>query len=248
MKKQFLMAGLLALIYSASVAQADYRMFEVIYLTPKLDKADLFRKGLTAHNKKYHATAPYKASVSSIITGPNSGGYVWVMGPLTWTQLDGAPGSGPGEHMTDWEKNINPYCESVGELMYWRAAADLSYQAEGSSGFHKSRMRASCVYPGQMDRFLEQMKKVVEVFKQKKYPASFSVAVREGLSAAPRPNVVSFVDFDKYAFWDSNTFTKDYEEVHGPGSWARFLEEIDLCLDRSTTYDEISEDAPELGG
>lgn len=248
MKKQFLLAGLLAIIYSAGFAQSAPQIWEVIYLKPKLDKLDLFRKGLAAHNKKYHASDPYKVSVSSILTGPNSGEYVWVMGPTTWTQMDGAPASGPGEHMTDWEKNINPYCESIGEMMYWRGVSEVSYEASGAANFKKNRMRASCVHPGQTDRFIEQMKKVVEVFKNKKYTASFSMAMREGLASAPRPNVVTFVTFDKYAFWDTNAFQKDFEEVHGPGSYERFLEQIGLCLDRSMTYDELSEVVPELGG
>ncbi|HEX5170579.1 MAG TPA: hypothetical protein VFW11_15490 [Cyclobacteriaceae bacterium] len=248
MIKQFLLAGLLVVIYTAGMAQANYQVFEVIYVKPKLDKMDLFRKAMTAHNKKYHATAPYKASVSSIITGPNSGEYVWVMGPFTWAQMDGAPASGPGEHMGDWEKNINPNCESIGELMYWRTVPEVYYEAPGSANFKKNRMRASCVYPGQMERFTEQIKKVAEVFKQKKYPASISMATREGLASAPRPNVVTFVTFDKWAYWDNNTFEKDFDEVHGTGAYARFLEQIDLSLDRSTTYDELSEEMPELGG
>jgi len=246
MKKQFLLAGLLAIIYSASFAQTDYQIWEVIYVKPKLDKLDLFRKALGAHNKKYHPAGPYKVGVSSILTGPNSGDYVWVMGPTTWGKLDGAPGE--GEHITDWEKNINPLCESIGETMYWRGVKEVSYEAPGASAFKKSQMRASYIYPGQMARFTEQMKKVVEVFKQKKYTGSFSMATREGFAAAPRPNVVTFVNFDKWAFWDTDTFAKDYTEVHGPGSWDRFLEEINLCLDLSTTYDELSESVAELGG
>jgi hypothetical protein len=242
------LAGLLAIIYSAGLAQNPAPIWEVIYLKPKLDKLDLFRKGLAAHNKKYHASDPYKVSVSSILTGPNSGEYVWVMGPTTWTQMDGAPASGPGEHMTDWEKNINPHCESIGEMMYWRGVPEISYEAPGAANFQKSRMRASCVYPGQMERFIEQMKKVVEVFKVKKYTASFALATREGMASAPRPNAVTFVTFDKYTFLDTNTFQKDFDEVHGPGSYNRFIEQIDLCVDRSATYDELSETVPELGG
>jgi hypothetical protein len=247
MKKLFLMAVVFAMACSACFAQADYQIWEVIYIKPKLDKVDLFRKGLAAHNKKYHpASGPYKVGVSSIITGPNSGEYVWVMGPITWGKLDGAPGE--GEHNIDWEKNINPNCESIGETMYWRGVKEVSYDAPGSSTFRKNRMRASRVFPDQVPRYTEQMKKVVEVYKQKKYAASFSMATREGFSSAPRPNVVTFTSFDKWAYWDNEAFIRDFKEVHGEGSWERFLEQIDLCVDRSVTYDELSEVLSELGG
>ena len=237
MKKQFLLAGL-ATLCSVAFAQTDYQQFEVMNITPKLDKIDLLRKGLSAHNKKYHAAAPYKASVTSVLTGPNSGDFTWVMGPTTWTQLDGAPGM--GEHMMDWEKNVNPYCESIGEMSYWREVKDARYDAEGSAGFRKSSMRANYVRSGQMDRYLEQVKKLAEMFRKKKYTASFSVATR--VNASTGINAVSFISFDKWAWFDNGYyFQKDFDEVHGAGAWTRFLAEIEICVDTSRTYTELSE-------
>ena len=242
MKKLFLMAGLVMFLWTAGFAQTDYMQFEVIYIKPKEGQSEMVKKGLADHNKKFHAKDPYRVSVGSIITGPNSGDFVWVMGPTTWTQLDNAPGE--GDHSADWNKNISPYCESEGETMYWRSVKDVSYQAPGSDSFKKTRMRVEYVYPDQMDRFTGQMKKVAEVFEQKKYEASFSMATRVGLTQGP--NAVTFVDFAKYAFWDSDSkFSKDYEDVFGQGSFARFLAELDLCIDRSKTYDELSETLPE---
>jgi hypothetical protein len=167
------------------------------------------------------------------------------MGPTTWTELDGAPGA--GEHMADWEKNINPYCESIGEEMFWRGVKDAYYAPEGGDNFKKSSMRASDVKPGQMPRYLEQMKKIAEMFKQKKYPASFSVAVRQG--ATTGVNAVSFINFDKWEYLDRpDTWEKDFNDVHGAGAWGRFLEEIELCTDQSKSYTELSETATDLGG
>lgn len=245
MKKNVLLACLIAFVYSASFAQTDYLQFEVLSMTPKLDKIDLFKKAMAAHNKKYHATAPYKASVAEILTGPNSGDYVWVMGPTTWTQMDGAPGA--GEHIIDWEKNINPLCESIGEMSYWRDVKDARYDAEGSATFNKSAMRAYRVLPGQMDRYLEQMKKVAEVYRKKKYPGSFSVATIVG--ATTGNNAVSFTNFEKWSWYDRGVIlSKDFDEIHGAGAWTRFLEEMDLCVDPNRTYTELSVNLPELGG
>jgi hypothetical protein len=206
---------------------------------------DLFRKSLAAHNKKYHGAGAFKVSVYAVNGGPSSGQYAWVMGPTTWTQMDTAPGE--GEHNTDWEKNIDPLCESVGEVMYWRSNKDISYTPEGSASFAKSRLRFSYIYPGQMDRFLEQMKRIVAVYKQKKYPTSFTFATRQGATAGP--HAVSFLGFGKWAAFDNGPdFPKDFDEVHGSGAYERFLKELDLCTDRSKTFDEFSVAAPELGG
>lgn len=177
-------------------------------------------------------------------SGPHAGEYIWVMGPATMTELDKAPGA--GEHMMDWEKNVNPYCESVGETMYWRTVKEVNYQAEGSGSFTHSRMRANYVYPGQMKRFIEQMTKVAEVYKQKKYTGSFTMSTRWG--ATQGPNAKTFNSFGNWAFWDEDVkFSKDFDEVHGDGAYARFVEELDLCVDRAKTYDQLSDAVPDLG-
>jgi len=238
MKKVFFVIGLLMLV-SALYAQTAYEQIESTPLLPKADKVDLFKKGLAAHNKKYHATDPYKASVWTDITGPTSGYYYWFMGPTTWTQMDARPGA--GEHQLDWDKNVTPYVESYGEVTYWRMNKDVNYTPEGgTSTFTKSRGRFTYIKPGQMDRFIEQMKKVIAVYKHQKSAASSYLAVRQGASAGP--HVVMYTDFANWAWFDNTSnFQKDYETVHGQGSYAKFIDELDLCTDRTKTYDVLSE-------
>jgi hypothetical protein len=36
-----------------------------------------------------------------------------------------------------------------------------------------------------------------------------------------------------------NTWVKDYEEVHGEGSYDLYIEELNMCIDRTQTYDEL---------
>jgi hypothetical protein len=241
MKKILFMLGLLAFACASIYAQTDYEQFESTPLRPKADKIDLLKKGLAAHNKKYHATDPYKASVWVDVTGPTTGDYVWYMGPTTWTQLDGRPGE--GEHQLDWDKNVTPYCESIGEVSYWRMNKDVSYRPEGASAFTKSRGRFSYIKPGQTDRYIDQMKKVAAVYKHQKNSASFYLAIRQGASAGP--HAVTYSDFSKWSYLDENsTFQKDFDTVHGQGGYAKFIAELDLCTDRSKTYDVLSELVP----
>lgn len=245
MKKQFLLVGLFVFALTATHAQTDYIQVEVMSVTPKADKVDLFKKGMAAHNKKYHAKDPYKVSVSYIVTGPSSGSYLWIMGPTTWTQMDSRPDK--GEHNLDWDKNVTPYTESTGAVSYWRLNKDVTYVPEGSAAITKSRARFNRVLPGQFDRYIEQMKKIAAVYKAKKYKTSFDLW--EHVDVTDGPNVVSITGWVNWAARDSATnFVKDFEEVHGAGSWMRFQEELDLCIDRSKTYDELMENDPELGG
>ena len=245
MKKLMLIAWLIALVIP-TLAQTDYKQWEVMYIRPKADKLDLFKKGMAAHNKKFHSTDPYKAGVASILTGPQSGSYAWYMGPTTWTQMDGRPGK--GEHDMDWDKMVVPNIESSSEVTYWRADNELSYQpAGGSTTFIKSRQRNYTILPGQTDRFAAAIKMIVDVYKKKSYPVAYSVYWRQGASAGP--HAIVSIDFDKWAYFDrANTVMKDFEEVHGAGSWARFLDELALSLDRTKTFDELGELVAELSG
>jgi len=244
MRKLVLFVGMIAFVITASLAQTDYVQVEVMSVTPKADKVDLFKKGMAAHNKKYHPAGLYHVSVSYIVTGPRSGSYLWAMGPTTWTQMDGRPGK--GEHDLDWEKNVTPYTESSGAVSYWRMNKDASYNPEGVTTT-KSRVRFNYVLPGQMDRYVEQMKKIVEVYNKKKYKRSFALWQHYGAT-----NGANAVTINAYANWagldETINFAKDYEEVHGANSWARFMDELDLCLDRTKGYDELMESQPDLGG
>ena len=243
MKKPIMIVGLIAFAISAMMAQTDYQQWEVMGITPKADKLDLFKKGLGAHNKKYHATDPYKVSIVSVLTGPNSGQFTWLMGPCTWTQLDARMTK--GEHDGDWDKTVAPNIESYGEVSYWRLDKDINYQAANATTFTKARLRFYTVIPGEGDRLTDLFKKVAEVYKKKQYAASYNVYRRQGASAGP--SVVVSLNFAKWSFFDSpNSLMKDYEEMYGANSWNRFLDDFALCIDRSKTYDELNELVPEL--
>lgn len=234
----------MSFLLTGAFAQTDYTQLEVMSVTPKADKMDLFKKGMAAHNKKYHPAGPYHASVSTTVTGPGTGEYTWVMGPVTFSQLDSRPGK--GEHDLDWEKNVAAFSES-GPVSYWRQNKDISYQPEGVAVLPKGRIRYNYVLPGQMDRYVEQLKKVVAVYKSKKYKRSFSLWTHYG--ATRDANAVTINNYANWAgFDDTGNFVKDFDEVHGAGAFALFLEDLERCIDTSRGYDELTESAPELGG
>lgn len=245
MKKLVALIVAIAFAVTLSMAQSDYMQMESIGLTVKPDKVDLFKKGMAAHNKKYHAADPYKAAVRMNVTGPNTGSYIWIMGPTTWTQMDGRPGK--GEHDTDWEKNVAAYCESISPPGYWRMVKDVNYDPAPGKNTKMSRARFHEVRPGQMDRFIELMKRIAATNKKANSSMGFSMAVRQDWARGT--NAIVFGSFDKWAQLEGNpNFVKSYEELYGEGSWDRFLEEIGMCVDRSMTYEAISELLPDLGG
>jgi hypothetical protein len=244
-RMSFVLTAFVFAVTASTGQNTNYMQWEVMYITPKADKIDLFKKGLAAHNKKYHPAGAYHASIAAVVSGPNTGAFAWIMGPTTWTQMDGRPGA--GEHQLDWDKNVGMYVEKYSESSYWRLNTDVNYRPEGADGFLKQRDRVYDVKPGQGARFTEQIKKVLEVYKQKKYVAAYSLYER--VDATAGHEAIVGISFAKWAYFDSQpNFRSDFESVHGVGSFDRFLEELDICLDRSETFDELLEWMPDLGG
>jgi hypothetical protein len=236
MKNLFFILLLLGLFSGTAAAQATYRQWETGYIKPKSDKVDMFEKGLAAHNKKYHNADPYKVNVFEVTMGPHSGSYFVVIGPMTFTQMEGRPDS--DEHNADWANNVVPYIETNDDDGYWRQDQDIMYRAPNSDNYGKSRIRNYTLLPGERDRFEAQAKKVMDLYKAKAYPASFFVYWRWGASAGP--HVCTEINMDNWSYFDRpDTFAKDFDSVHGEGAYEDFIDEFELCIDRTKTFDEL---------
>ena len=90
------------------------------------------------------------------------------------------------------------------------------------------------------------MKKIVEVFRAKKYDNSWHVYWNYFQTGNGR-DISGVFGFDKWAFYDDDpVFIKDFEEIHGEGSWAEtyeFMTEVTVEM-----TEELRELIPELGG
>ncbi|MFZ1677068.1 MAG: hypothetical protein WBP41_14955 [Saprospiraceae bacterium] len=243
--KNLLITFCLLTWYSMSgFSQTDYNQWEVASYTPKLGMRDMLEKGLAAHNKKFHTANPYKIGVMRTISGPGTGDYTLVMGPVTLSQIDGRPSG--AEHDADWQKNVIPYVEAVSDAAFWREYKEVTYAPAGSMNFTKSRLRFFTLNPGQMDRMKAALKLISEVYKAKNIQASYTVYIRYGASQGP--HIAAEIGMANWSFLDEpNTFQKDFEEVHGVGSYQKFLDELEIALDRTKTYDVLNVFKPELG-
>jgi len=234
--KQFFILCACLLFSLGAWAQDDYKQWECVNFRVKNGQEANFEKALASHNQKYHASDPYKAHVFKVVSGPNSGSYFQAMGSFTFSQMAGRP-SGE-EHDNDWSKNVRQYVESTGEGAYWRADKDISYSPAGSENWPLSRFRYFTTLPGEGDRFKDNLKKLLEVYKEKEYPVGFYMYWHYGATAGP--NVIVELNYPNWAALDNNRNVRDdFQSVMDQDEWERFLEEIELSIDREKTYDEI---------
>ena len=117
-KKHFLLSLAFFFFVIIGFSQADYKMWETIYIVPKADKIEELKKGMVEYNEKYHNEDPFTAHVWSIHTGRHEGTWLWAMGPTTFADLDNRPAK--KGHDEDWDENITPYVEKVYGVKYWK--------------------------------------------------------------------------------------------------------------------------------
>lgn len=229
----------LVLVAALGVAQ-DYEMYETQYLSVRPGHAKQFNEGMKAHNDRFHASGPYRATVWYVANGANSGQMFWVMGPCTFTDLDGRP-AGP-EHESDWADNVLAHAEQ-GETQYWRLDPDLSYRPD-TNPRSKMRVRIQDIERFEGYRFRELRAKAKKLMETKKYPDPFLV-FRSATQSGTGRDIALVRGFDNWAALDrEGTWRADFEEVHGAGSWRRFLMEVEEVVRHSE--DELHELMPEL--
>lgn len=233
----FLLAGMI------TYGQDSYIMYETMYIKPKYGKIKEFYEALAAHNKKFHAVGPNTVAIQRVVNGSRAGQLVWVMGPLTFTDLDNRPSD--EAHLDDWNA-LMPYIDEVTEVEYWRMDPDLSYTPEGWNFTPKIHIRSWELKHGKSEEFLGMMKKIVEVFRTKKYDNSWHVYWNYFQTGNGR-DISGVFGFDKWAFYDEDpVFIKDFEEIHGEGSWAETYEIMTQVTVEMT--EELRMLIPELSG
>lgn len=193
-----------------------------------------FEKAVAAHNKKFHPAGPYQALVYSIGSGKNAGKYMWNMGPLPWSALDGRPASDSG-HDADWDANVVPHLTGDVDVNYWRFHPNLSNFSKDFTLKNLSVFIVDVKRFKDMDFMNNVVKKVNEVYA-KKMPDHVHGAYTNELGNAEGLDF-AWVDFFDSMAWmgKEDKFAQYFEEIHGTGSFQKFLKEVEATTNGQRT-------------
>lgn len=229
MKKLFFVFFLtLPFLLTAQEDAPAYTMYEALMITPKKDKIMEFRANVTAHNEKYHNEGAYSVNMYGIIGGPNNGKAMWIMGPCNFGHLDSTPGG--DAHTEDWVKNVIPLTEDITHTGFWNLNTTLSYGLENTI-FKKHRVRYVKVKTGERYRFNAMMANIQKVYAEKEYKHSHMI-YNKRLADSHGPSIGVMFGYSDWAELDKGGLSvKDYESVHGEGSWILFQEELEECVE-----------------
>ncbi len=221
MKNLFLLLLLCPLILGAQ--DTEYLIFENHMFTPAPDKVLQFESLLGAHNKKYHGAGPYGVRVYSIVSGVNSGKYIYAMGPTRWSALDMRPND--NAHNLDWTGNVVPYILPQTNTVYWKFDTELS---RFPKDFEVSKLMVwqVDVERNSFEKIMALLGQVNKVYAQKFPEDSYGIYINELGSTKQGDDIAIVWFFDKYSWMsDDNAFDKKFDEVHGAGSWTKFMSE-----------------------
>lgn len=230
-----------------SQTNPEYTVIENGMMTANPKYISEFESGVAIHNNKYHTDGMYGSRIYQINNGPYYGKYVWVMGPIPWSAFDDRPQQ--EGHDEDWNKNIEPYTIAGGDQFYWRFYPELS---NFPNDFTIKNLLVDMfdVKRYKTKEVMELMKKVSKVMLEKYPNEPFGIYTNE-FPHYQQGRDVAFVSFYNNSTWlgQNNEFPKNYNAVHGEGSFEEFLKEWEeLTNGRETEMWSFREDLSGVSG
>ena len=240
MKRSALLFALIVALSTAGAQVPEKKVLSSYRVVPVPGKDAQLRKALLEHATKYHS-GTWKWRVFQVLSGPDEGAYMINEGVNSWTDLEGRKEISD-EHQRDYERTILPLSEKTLPALYLTYQNDYSTDSAGGP-MKKALLRHFYMKPGKGGRFgthLVLWKKAYEKIGMK-------VGVWGSFFSGQPQLVVSFrlangwADLEKP--WGKLS-REAYDEVAGPGAYARYTEDLDSYVDH--TVEEMIEFLPEV--
>jgi len=213
----------LALAQTKNVVSADR-----VYAKGGMNRQ--YEKALTAHVQKYHK-GDWAWRVYTVESGPESGAYHIVEGPMSWDGLDKRGDLGAA-HQNDYNNTVLPFTNTDrGYTTYSTFREDLSTTALGN---YSDKIVINHVYikPGYSDEVEDVLKKLKKAWEA----GGQTIAVYESSSSgAPQYAIVTRY---KQGLKERETgFRKPmkdrYNTANGEGSWTAYQQSLKNMVDHS---------------
>lgn len=226
-----LLFSLILLVPFLAISQVDdeapetsYLLHENELLSPSPTQLAKFKEGLKEHNREFHSEEPYGARVYYISSGPNTGKYMWVMGPFPWEALDEQQKERE-DHDADWNKNVQPYLLPASHTSYWRFHPDMSSFTEDFE-LDKLLVRYYDIKPFQQDRMVKLIDMVGMIMKEKFPEIQYTTYTNLFPSEKEGRDLALVFFFEQYSWLGQDPdFRRAFEESYGSEELQEFLRE-----------------------
>ncbi|WP_206484864.1 hypothetical protein [Thalassotalea sp. G2M2-11] len=226
MKKISILVATLLFTFSVLAEQTkSYTQWDTFRFTINNTDAKKLTNNMREHIKKYHVKAPLKTKIFNITYGPSANELLWVMGPVTFSELDARPDN--KKHDQDWADNINPYISSYQQSEIWRniEGLEINNLGEKAPSPEKFVSRYLTVNKDQdqevVKYLLTQVKETLDKIGKVKYWAVMENKFIQGNTNGR--HLMALSSFESWTEFDDDwEFSKHFEKIYGKGSFKAF--------------------------
>jgi hypothetical protein len=212
---------------SAQDTSSEKQIYVVYHLTAENDNIQAFEQAWEEHNQKFHQESPVYAFYME--SGPYSGTYQGVEGPMTWTEHQNVEYT--DAHGKDWLDNVQPLLVSPIKVEWWSHMGKYA-QNESDSPTDRSVVTVYHIKSGEMARFTRMLDDWYEANTEQGHDGRYNVYQRQ-LHGQGQLAIVSSLDTGLAELDESSEFKKRYIDTHGEGSWQLFLDDFELSVSKS---------------
>lgn len=235
MKKTFFLWLFIAAAFFANSQGST--LYKVNILKPRSGMKSAFEATWKTHMDKFHKTSD-KRNVYEVTSGPESGSFVIVEGPISYADMDKKMPTAK-DHGLDLEKNFSPKLEPGNQnfIAQWRDT--LSYNADAVAD--KYVLTVTVVKDGKMADYLTELRKTILTLGKIGSKISITTLVKQ--FAGSSPTIMSirnlkdgFQELDADYFKMAPTAFKDaYIKDYGQEAWDNRLK---LLVDDVVSRDQ----------
>lgn len=213
-----------ALSVTAQDTQNENEIYVLYRLVPENDNIMQFETAWQEHNQEFHQDSPVYAFYFE--SGPYSGTYSGVEGPMTWTGHENVEYT--DEHGRDWLENVQPLLTKPIHVEWWSHMSKYA-QNQSDQPTETSIVTVYHIKNGESARFMRMLDDWMEANTEQGYDGRYNVYQRQ-LHGQGQIAIVSSLDRGLAELDDSNEFRRRFEATHGDNTWQLFLDDYDLSV------------------
>lgn len=211
----------------AQETESENEIYVLYRLTVENDKISQFETAWEEHNQKFHQDSPVYAFYME--SGPYSGTYHGVEGPMTWTGHQNVEYT--DAHGKDWLDNVSPMLGGTIEVEWWKHMGKYA-QNQSDDPTETSIVTVYHVKNGEMARFNRMLDDWYETNTDQGHDGRYNVYQRQ-LHGETQIAIVSSLDRGLAELDESNDFRQRFIDTQGEERWQLFLDDYDLSISKT---------------
>jgi hypothetical protein len=240
-KNLFLWLFLAATSFANGQGRTLYRVNE---LTPKPGMQSAFEESWKTHLAKFHNQTD-KREVYEVVSGPETGSFVVVEGPISYASMDTAQPTAK-EHRLDLEKTFSPVLQS-NENMLVRWVDTLSYKGDVKADL--SLISIIVLKDGKLADYMAESRKTILLYTKLNAPFSLNILVKQQAGSSPTIIFIrnlkdGYKEVDQdYFHLPMDWFKTNYIKEYGQAAWDNRLKiQEDITVSRTQHFEKFRPD------